>query len=49
MVSLAKSSPVVCSFAQRASVAKLQIQQEDVAQKLGEDMHNREAPQPRSG
>ena len=44
MMSLAISSPAVCSFAQRTSVAKLQVQQEDVAQKLGEDMHNRETP-----
>ena len=44
MMSLAISSPAVCSFAQRKSVAKLQVQQEDVAQKLGEDMYNRETP-----
>ena len=44
MMSLAISSPAVCSFAQRTSVAKLQVQQEDVAQKLGEDMYNRETP-----
>ena len=44
MVSLATSSPADCSFAQRTSIAKLQVQQEDVAQKLGEDMCNRETP-----
>ena len=43
-LSLAISSPAVCSFAKRASVAKLQVQQEDVAQKLGEDMYNTETP-----
>ena len=41
MMSLAISSPAVYSFAQRTS---LQVQQEDVAQKLGEDMYNRETP-----
>ena len=44
MMSLAISSPAACSFAQRTSVAKLQVQQEDVVQKLGEDMYNRETP-----
>ena len=43
-LSLAISSPAVCSFAHRTSVAKLQVQLEDVAQKLGEDMYNRETP-----